>query len=193
MRGSIYLVKINSQRTVPALCLKAGGESFIFAQLRTAKKGEAPQQAGYMKQKYKKKRFLQGQKESNDPKNIDGVFIGQPEGLKNQSVVMVKKLFKVNKEAVRKLISGVSEDTVAKCLKTLKEIKKIDHLKQELKQLQQKVQLAQLHNERYDHHEKRIDQIHKKLNYPTTPPKPSKAYLNYREVPTAKHITIYRG
>jgi DNA-binding transcriptional regulator GbsR (MarR family) len=106
---------------------------------------------------------------------------------------MVKKLFKVNKEAIRKPISKVTEATVANCLKTLKEIKKIDHLQQELKQLQQKVQLAQLHNERYDHHEKRIDQIRKKLNYPATPPKSSKAYLNYREVPTDKHITIYRG
>ncbi|UTR12113.1 hypothetical protein MM300_07425 [Evansella sp. LMS18] len=193
MRGSIYLVKINSQRTVPALCLKANEESLIFAQLRTAKKEDHPQQAGYMKRKYRKKRVLQEQKENNDPKNIDGVFIGKPEGLKNESVVMVKKLFKVNKEAVRKIISEISEDIVIRCLKTLKEVKKIDHLQQELKQLKQKVQFAQLHNERYDHHEKRIDQIRKKLNYPATPNKSRKAYLNYREVPTDKQITIYRG
>jgi hypothetical protein len=62
MRGSIYLVKINSQRTVPALCLKPAGESFIFAQLRTAKKEETPQQAGYMKQKYRKKESPPGTK-----------------------------------------------------------------------------------------------------------------------------------
>ncbi|WP_088031989.1 hypothetical protein [Evansella clarkii] len=193
MRGSIYLVKINSQRTVPALCLKANGESFIFAQLRTAKKEDQLQQAGYMKRKYRKKRVLQEQKETNDPKNIDGVFIGKPKGLKTHSVVMVKRLFKVNEEAVGELISEVSEDTVVRCLKILKEVKITDHLQQELKQLQQKVQFAQLHNERYDHHEKRIDQIRKKLNYPTTPPSSNKAYLNYREVPTDKHITIYRG
>ncbi|MEC5424255.1 hypothetical protein QGM71_12210 [Virgibacillus sp. C22-A2] len=107
MKGSIYLIKTSDQKLVPALCLNSLEKYLILAQLRKA----TFEDISNTQNKAKMGKFNKGKPEREHIKirekyEIDTVYIGQPQGLKSKSVVMVRKLHKVKKHDLIKGCKG---------------------------------------------------------------------------------------
>ena len=95
MKGSICLIKISSQKIVPALCLEEKSDTLLFAQLRKA----TDEDIFNTQDREKMARVNKGKPERDQIRirekyEINTVFVDQPEGLNSKSVVMVKKLYK---------------------------------------------------------------------------------------------------
>ncbi|MGE6500064.1 hypothetical protein ACQKF0_06825 [Bacillus wiedmannii] len=194
MKGSICLIKISSQKIVPALCLEEKSDTLLFAQLREA----TDEDIFNTQDREKMERVNKGKPERDQIRirekyEINTVFVDQPEGLNSKSVVMVKKLYKVKKNKIIKNIVSVSEEIVIKCKKLIEEITEIAELQRELQALKKKVQLAQMNNEKYTHHELRIEEILREIGYPRRKKGTQKSFHNYREVPNKGYIKIYYG
>ncbi|MBT2572334.1 hypothetical protein [Planococcus sp. ISL-110] len=201
MNGEVFLIRISSDRIVPALCLLDENGEYCFAQIR---KGNIEKENIIIPPKplitkSKKGRHKKRQKEDEPKKEkkiiVDSINIGQPQGLKSESVVMLKKLHYIKNDAIIKRLATISSKDFEKCLLTYKEIKRMNDLHQELHKIKRRIQLAQLNNEKYGDLEKKKDQTLKAIGYSNKSliAKEKKPYLNYREVPDKGRIKVYRG
>lgn len=196
MKGSICLIKVLNERIVPALCLGDSDNIFLFAQIRTANDEDifntqdTKKMANYNKERKDKDKINIRKK-----REINTIYIDQPQGLKSKSVVMVKKVYKLREKDIVKVIADVPEETVLKCLDLLNQIVNINDLHQELQSVKKKIVLAQMNNEKYQHYEKRRDEILRAIGYSSSHEKRGnkKPFLNYREVPHDGYIKVYRG
>lgn len=196
MKGSIYLIKISNQKFVPALCLDELENEILFAQIRTANDEDIFNNLDAKKKiKYNKGKKEIDQMKIRQKHEINTIYIDQPQGLKSKSVVMVKKTYKLQKRDIVKVIAKVPEETVIKCLELQKQIVKKGDLHQELQTVKKRILQAQMNNERYQHYEKRQDEILREIGFSSTHKKRinEKPFLNYREVPYEGYIKIYRG
>lgn len=201
MYGEVFLIRIGSERIIPALCLFDENGEYCFAQIRKGNIEEdiiiiPPKPLINQSKKGKKKKRQKEEEPKKDKKFIvDTVNIGQPQGLKSESVVMLKKLHYIQKDSVIKRLATISTQDFEKCLFTYKEIKRMSDLHQELHKIKRKIQLAQLNNEKYGELEKKKDQILKAIGYSnkSLTVKEKRPYLNYREVPDKGRIKVYKG
>jgi hypothetical protein len=194
MKGSICLIKISNSKVVPALCLEGGGESLLFAQIRTANNEDVfnSQSIDTMRKQNRGKQ-KKDQVKIRAKHETNTVYIGKPPGLKAKSIVMITKKYKINQRDVVKKIAEVSMDVVRKCFDLINQKKEISNLQKELQILKKKIQFAQINNQKYTQYELRIDQILEQIGYPKTKKKKKRPYLNYREVPYKGYIKVYRG
>ncbi|WKA53184.1 hypothetical protein [Planococcus shixiaomingii] len=197
MEGVVCLIKISADRIVPALCLKEVNGSYSFAQIRRASNEDIVniQPAKNEKVKDKKRKKEENQMTNNKKQEVDSIYIGQPAGLKSTSVVMLRKIFLINNNAIIKQIAEVPIEDYQKCLQTFRKIKRINELHQQLHRIKKKIQLAQYNNEKYGDLEKLKDQILKEIGYSNQPlfEKEKKPYKNFREVPNKGRIKVYYG
>ncbi|PFI17420.1 hypothetical protein [Bacillus cereus] len=196
MIGSICLIKISSQKIVPALCLEEKSDTLLFAQLRKATDEDIFNTQDRDKMaRVNKGKPKRDQIRIREKYEINTVFVDRPKGLNSKSVVMVKKLYSVKKNDIIKNIAQVSEEIVIKCKSLIEQVRRIAELQKELQVLKKKVQLAQMNNEKYTHHELRIEKILGEIGYKRQKNKEKriKTYGNYREVPNKGFIKIYYG
>lgn len=197
MNGEIFLIRISTDRIVPALCILSENEVYSFAQIRKAVNGEWNHiQLPLSKEAKSKNGRKEDDKANSETKKIvDSIYIGQPVGLKSASVVMLKKIHLIKKDAVIKQIAKVTDQDYEKCVQSYETIKRISNLHQQLHKIKKKIQLAQYNNEKYRDLEIQKDQILKELGYTNQPlfEKEKKPYLNFREVPNKGRIKVYKG
>ncbi|KZE38858.1 hypothetical protein AV656_08125 [Bhargavaea cecembensis] len=192
MKGSICLIRVSNEKTVPAICLDDSSEKLLFAQIRSAREEEIP----IKKRDNPQSRPLQNKKsQTKKPRLSKSLYIGQPEGVKSKSVVMVTKQYQISPSAVIKIIFKGEYTNADMCLKLLKRIERENELHKELKILKKKLNLASINNERGRDYEARIDEILKELGYfkPGRKKKNNKAFRNFREVPNKGYIKVYLG
>ncbi|MBU9710545.1 hypothetical protein [Evansella tamaricis] len=194
MLGCIYLIKLDSGKVIPAICLEHHSSYCLFSQIVSASKEDifnAQSQKAMINQNKGKpdndKIKIRGKYE------INSIYIGKPNGLKDKSIVLVKRNFKVTEKNLIKKIAEVNELVVSDCLALSKEIDKRNKLQKEMHILKKKIKLAEINNEKYSHYELRIDEILKELGYPLSKKKKKGAYQNYREVPNKGFIKTYLG
>lgn len=192
MKGSICLIRVSNEKTVPAMCLDDSSGKLLFAQIRSAREEEIP----IKKRDNPQSKSLQKKKSQVKKSNLSrNLYIGQPEGVKSKSVVMVTKQYQISHSAVVKIISKGEHISADLCIKLIKRIERENELHRELKILKKKLTLASINNERSRDYEARIDQILKELGYfkPRSKKKNNKAYRNFREVPNKGYIKVYLG
>lgn len=197
MNGKIFLIRLSPERIVPALCLMDVEEVHSFAQIRKATDEEKNHIQPSLNKDVKSKN---GRKEKNkvisgNKKIKDTVYIGQPVGLKSSSVVMLKKIHLLKRNAVIKQVAELMAEDFKKCLETFETTEKIRNLHLQLHKIKKRIQLAQYNNEKYRNLEIQKDQILKELGYNNQPlfEKEKKPYLNFREVPNKGRIKVYKG
>lgn len=200
VEGDIYLVKLSNQKVIPALCLKKLNENEIFiAQIRSATKMDHQidqkelklKNAKQIKNKKRKKKEIE---KLNKLPNKKFIAIGQPKGLKDDSVVMLTKTFKVSISSIIKCIAVVDKKILEESINLYEGIKRNNKLHKELHLLKKKIQLAQFNNEDYRKYEDRLQKILKELDYENSKNIPNnKGYRNYREVPNEGYIKVYLG
>jgi hypothetical protein len=185
MIGKIHLIKINHNKIVPALCLSMmDGNCSLFAQIKSTNRQGIVKNMEYKGTK---------KQSSNRTNNF---YIGQPKGLKSPSVVMLRKVYQVRLEDIKKELASINTDILAQVIEKRNFTLEQDSLHLELHQLKKKILLAQFNNEKYGDLQKRLDIILKKLNY-NNPKKIQKAqpkgYRNYRDTPSSGYIKVYLG
>lgn len=197
MNGEIFLIRLSTERIVPALCLLHVEEVFSFAQIRKAADEEQnpiqpPLNNEVTSKNVRKEKNIAI---SNNKKITDTVYIGQPVGLKSSSVVMLKKTHLIKRDAIIKQIAELTAEDFKKCLQIFETAEKVQNLHQQLHKIKKKIQLAQYNNEKYRDLEILKDQILKELGYNNQPlfEKEKKPYLNFREVPNKGRIKVYKG
>lgn len=197
MNGKVFLIRLSTERIVPALCLLDVKEVLSFAQIRKAVDEEENHIQPPLNKEAKNKN---GKKEKtnaiNDNKKFnDTVYIGQPVGLKSPSVVMLKKIHFIKRSAVIKQIAELTAKDFKKCLQTFETTEKVRNSHQKLYKIKKRIQLAQYNNEKYRDLEIQKDQLLKELGYESQPlfEKEKKPYLNFREVPNKGRIKVYKG
>lgn len=196
MKGNIYLARIGKDRIVPVLCLGHDVESklMITAQIRKANEEDIFN----TKDRKTMNQYNRGKKEKDQIKirekhEVNTVFIGKPEGVKTESVVMISKIHKIAPDQIVKKISNVPHKIVDSCFDLQMKVERINKLKKELSILKRKIQLSKINNEKYSDLEKRFEEIRKEIGYPEYKKKESKPYLNYREVPSQGYLKIFKG
>ena len=196
MKGNIYLVQLQGNKIIPALCLGNDCESdtLYIAQIKKASEEDIfnAQELNYM-QKYNRGKAEKDQIKIRQRYEINNVFIGKPEGMNYISVVLVSKVINIPRDQIVKKISHVPEEIVTKCLEVRTQLLQIRELKQQLGKLKKRIELAKINNERYSDLEKEFEKIRKEIGYSEYRKKSKAAYLNYRDVPNNGFIKIYRG
>ncbi|MDC7783925.1 hypothetical protein [Priestia megaterium] len=194
MIGNIYLIRNDNKKVVPALCLQKEEQIVIMGQIRTANKIDIfNTQTRNEMENYNRGRKGKEQIKIRKKYEINTVFIGQPQGLKSKSVVMVNKLHKIKLHQVIKHIAQVSDEIVVQCINLIDHVQRLSELKKELHVLKKKSQLAQINNEKYQDYENRIGQIIEQIGYRNVKSRNEKPFLNYREVPNSGYIKVYKG
>lgn len=205
MNGEIYLIRTAAEKIVPALCLKQEKSIYSFAQIRSSSKEEeiTPlfqndiKESSIQSIKAKTKRKMIKAEEGKNAKKIrvDSVYIGHPTGLKSPSIVMIKKIHQIKKEAIIKYLAKIEVEDFRKCNEVYSEINRISDLHKKLHKIKKKILLAQFNNEKYGELEKQRDQILKEIGYTKNPlfKKEKKPFLNFREVPDKGRIKVYKG
>lgn len=191
MKGSIFLVENNQSRIVPAFCLQVNGSKLLMAQIRSASVEEILISKEQNKQRENRKK-IKKRHQVNQKSSI--VYIGKPDGLKSESVVMLNKRMDVVPSKTIRKIGMVSEDLSTQCILLSEKSDKHSRLHLELRNLKKKIQLAQFNNEMYNHLQKRVYEITTELGYSiSSSPKHEKQYMNFRQVPTEGRIKVYHG
>ncbi|WP_306010444.1 hypothetical protein [Bacillus sp. MMSF_3328] len=169
--GKIYIIKSNENKFVPALCISEEKNGlFLFLQIRSVK-----------------------HKEKNKG-NLSAFFIGKPAGLNDFSEVMLNRVHKVTVQGIKKELATIKQIILLNVKKARKNSLKQKRLHQELHNLKGRIQLAQMNNERYDHLERKLEDVLMKLNYyPRRERKTEKGYEHYRETPYKGYIKVYLG
>lgn len=126
-------------------------------------------------------------------KNKNVIYVGKPEGLRNESVAMAGKIFSMGKEKFIKEISKVDTKIVNKVINMNNKIEEIRSLHSEIHVLKNKILLAQMNNSDYHESQERLDYILQKLEYQPQLRRSEKGFRNFREVPIKGHIKIYFG
>lgn len=165
MIGNIHLIKVNKGKVVPALCIKSSTTKKIFLQLRSASEMEM------IFQKYPKKykRMQRGRpmcKQESISKNI--VYIDKPNGLKNESVVMVNKLYIVEQIDILKKISEIPIKDLNNILERVENIQNLSELHKKMHLLKKKILIAQMNNTKYSDLENQLNEVIKELGFTST-------------------------
>ncbi|TYQ13005.1 UNVERIFIED_CONTAM: hypothetical protein Cloal_4049 [Acetivibrio alkalicellulosi] len=166
MKGSICLVDVDDDRFLVLLFRKNKDGTIIAMRLK----------------KYENKN------------EKDTVYIGKPDGLKSELVVITSELYNVNlKDIVKKIMVINKEKLKEIAIEYTKLHEKDKLLHEEMHKIKKKIALAQINNVSYSKLEKRLDYILKELKYDSKPNQFKKPYKNFREVPTNGYIKVYRG
>ncbi|WP_307193445.1 hypothetical protein [Neobacillus niacini] len=157
-----------TDKVVPALVIDVTGEMITAVQIISLKKGSG--------------------------KNKDAIFtIGKPQGLRDQSAVLIRKVHQVSQENLRKHISSIPIQQVNKILSKRNIILEKESLHKEMHLLKRKILLGQMNNERTTEWELRLDKVLTELGYQHSSKRDKKDYKNYRQTPNKGYIKVYLG
>jgi hypothetical protein len=165
--GDIFLVKVNN-KIIPALLLIVYYKSLFVAQLKPSLK-----------------------------KDKDNTFyIGNPEGLRSESVVMLYRTYNISNEDIVKKIASITDSKIVDdILNAYKKYNKHKVLHYELHEIKKKILLAQFNNEDYRKEEKELEAILEELGYSSYKDVENrfKEFAGYRVAPSRGKIKIFRG
>ena len=196
LKGDIFLVRIDTGKILPNVCLQYDPGSNILYTARLKKATEEDIFNSYdlkFMEKYNRGRPDRDKIKIRKKYEINSLYIGMPQGLQYQSVVLLNNIYRVRTEQIVRKISEIPEDVVLKCCDLYNQVQKIKRLKEQLGILKKKIQLAKINNEDYSDLEKQFEIIRTEIGYPEYVKRNKYPFLHYREVPNKGYIKIYRG
>lgn len=165
--GGIYLVKRNNKRIVPAIIVDIN----------------------------KNGRLLASQlKPFTDKKEKNVVYIGKPDGLRNESVAIAYFMIEIKEKDILSYISKIEEYQVKEIIKKYEKFLKMQNLHKELNDIKKKIALAQFNNQDYKNLEERKSKVLEELGYKEVfKSSPYRQFNGFREAPSTGYIKVYKG